>query len=199
MIEESNKGGGVKGLGLILIAIFMAGFLTHLLFVIPLKLNKWLNVEKDDRTPLVKALSPNGYGWITLLTIANFFIYGCFWFGVGTIITTIYQPGWEFNHFYTEPRTELIGPNAGERIRVFSKDLAFVWVMIFSATTVLFFWSLYIANTDINSTNYEDAEYSEKRYVKVKAEYEAETKEKTVKASKELDELVASIKMPDEL
>jgi hypothetical protein len=200
-MAEGNK--GIKGLGYITIAIFVAGFLTHTLIVTPIKLSRWLKVEKDERTPLIKAMSPNGNGWITLATIANLFIYGCFWFLVATILTTIYQPGWEFNHFYTEPRTELIGPHAGERIRVLDKDLAFVWVMISLFTVIFFFWSLYIANYDISNTDYEDPvrddKYRAKARAKANAEYEAENKDKIAKASKELDELVASIKPPDEL
>ncbi|CAK0754322.1 hypothetical protein CCP1ISM_5710001 [Azospirillaceae bacterium] len=71
--------------------------------------------------------------------------------------------------------------------------------MISLFTVIFFFWSLYIASVDVNTTDYEDPVRDEKYYAKIKVEYEVENKEKIAKASKELDELVASIKPPDEL
>ena len=139
------------GLPWFLIFIVACGILTELLVIIPIKIVKWLNVDKDMRGPFFKSISPMGRGFISFIGIYNCLIYGVFWFLFFVIITNAVQQNFNFCNFYTEQYITL----TNETIRKFNGDTLFIWIMIFTGTFAFLGLSIYVIICDINGTDYE--------------------------------------------
>jgi hypothetical protein len=157
MTQKNNDGQSLKWL---LIMVFVMGILTELLIVIPAKLYKWSKINKNIRGPLFTCISPMGNGFISLIGISNYIIYGMFWIFVAIIITNYIQPHFHFCNFYTEESISIL---THEVSRKFNGDTAFIWSMIFCGSLVFLAWSAYAIYRDINETNYEDCDSEEEK------------------------------------
>lgn len=167
---SQDRAGGGQILKWMLVMIFIAGLLTEFLIVVPLKIIKWKSVDKNMREPLFKSISPMGNDFISMIGIANYFVYGMFWLLTFVLIANVVQPNFHFNSLYTEQYITI----HNDITRKFSGDTLFIWSMIVSCALIFLGWSIYIAYCDIFETRYEKEYYEmsedEKTELKIKNE-----------------------------
>jgi hypothetical protein len=138
-MSNNDKKGGAVSLWFFLVAAMVAGFLTHLLIIVPIKTIRWLKVDKDMRRSWFFAVSPFGADYISFRGLISYAIYGIFWLMIAIIIGDAHD-------YFTRGHSVFTSGQAGVGPAI----------MLIGILTVGFLgMSIWWAYCDINETDYE--------------------------------------------